>query len=592
MLVRPIRLPLESAEGFRLRAAAANGLRRPKWLKLASEGGAQAASLAAPLRTSRFARFCPLCLSDKPVWLEAWTCAVIPVCLRHAVVLKARCDGCGRPLTWGRARLRHCMCGANLSQQPTQRLSGSTARFTAMLHDEDGVLRSDCPGFGKLTLAEASRLILAVGAPLAWPESRRPMRALRRSSLKDCFRVYSAVARVLEDWPTSFIEYLKDRMRTALRQGRKGPSIAFERLRTALKVGEPRGSLAFVQAQLDEFLAQYWPYGLDRRNRSGQLASAREVGYLPLAAAARFLSMRPVRLLALARRHGVEVRTAGPGPRRGFRYVAAADLEWLQDCAGDEISPKAAAKLLGVSRQRLVRLVRGKRLGGWFSEGTRSVAAVSRCSVDRLVRDVIAHAARRPASDGAMRKFDDAVRLHVPLSETVDFFDALRMGRIRAALAAEDRGLRGLCVSADDLRRERANDGRSVHGLTIRQAAHRLGLKEEVVHGLVRRHLIRSAVGPGRHRRQNLISEIDIQRFKARYVSASQLAREFQTSPRSAVRCLERAGLRPVTGPTVDGSRQYFFARHSCQTLRLECNGSGTKELRNRAQDARPYYSD
>lgn len=80
-----------------------------------------------------------------------------------------------------------------------------------------------------------------------------------------------------------------------------------------------------------------------------------------------------------------------------------------------------------------------------------------------------------------------------------------------------------------------------------------MGLKWEVVANLVARGLLPSDNGA--------IAAADVDRFLAGHVTGGQLARERGTSPRALAAELGRAGVEPVVGPGVDGSRQNIFAR-------------------------------
>ncbi|MDD4886960.1 MAG: hypothetical protein PHO64_08560 [Thiomonas sp.] len=91
--------------------------------------------------------------------------------------------------------------------------------------------------------------------------------------------------------------------------------------------------------------------------------------------------------------------------------------------------------------------------------------------------------------------------------------------------------------------------------LTVDQAARWLGVKQEVCYGLLRLGLLRSqpinALG--------LRVSIDaLEIFCAEYISLVALAKNAQLAPR---RLLPLVSARPVCGPTVDGTRQYFYRR-------------------------------
>lgn len=90
--------------------------------------------------------------------------------------------------------------------------------------------------------------------------------------------------------------------------------------------------------------------------------------------------------------------------------------------------------------------------------------------------------------------------------------------------------------------------------MTIDCATKRLGIKQQVGYDLVRRGLLEaSPAATG-----TLVQPESLQRFTATFISLAELARRFATSPKSM---LQRLDAVPVTGPSIDGCRQYFYRR-------------------------------
>ena len=115
---------------------------------------------------------------------------------------------------------------------------------------------------------------------------------------------------------------------------------------------------------------------------------------------------------------------------------------------------------------------------------------------------------------------------------------------------------------------------RSEHriGLSVDQAARTLGIKQEVAYGLVRSGLLGAINMTGMGYR---VMPEDIDRFRTTYVSLADLSRERRTSPRAL---LPLVAAQAVCGPSVDGQRQYFFARSALLHLKAiehSLKGSG-----------------
>jgi hypothetical protein len=74
--------------------------------------------------------------------------------------------------------------------------------------------------------------------------------------------------------------------------------------------------------------------------------------------------------------------------------------------------------------------------------------------------------------------------------------------------------------------------------------------------------------------------------FARCYAFGRELAKEVGSSPRSLIARLAMAGVSPVSGPSIDGSRQYLFER--TDALRGIIVGEQNR-LRSKADAALPY---
>lgn len=118
---------------------------------------------------------------------------------------------------------------------------------------------------------------------------------------------------------------------------------------------------------------------------------------------------------------------------------------------------------------------------------------------------------------------------------------------VPVGLACLDRGELGAWLHA--ARRK------STPGLSVDEAAQTLGLKQQVAYELVRRGLLPSTHVAGHGHR---VFDEDIQFFRETYVSLAEVSRGQGRSPRAL---LHDMCATPVSGPSVDGTRQYFFRR-------------------------------
>ncbi|MCA1625973.1 MAG: helix-turn-helix domain-containing protein [Acidobacteria bacterium] len=113
------------------------------------------------------------------------------------------------------------------------------------------------------------------------------------------------------------------------------------------------------------------------------------------------------------------------------------------------------------------------------------------------------------------------------------------------------------------LRSQKENDA-----FYIDEAVRLLRVEPQTVYNLVKRGII-NAVKTANGSSELMISRTGIQAFKATYIRSSKVSWRFKISPAEFANTLMSHGIQPITGPTIDGSRQYVFDRSDLRRLNL-----------------------
>lgn len=98
--------------------------------------------------------------------------------------------------------------------------------------------------------------------------------------------------------------------------------------------------------------------------------------------------------------------------------------------------------------------------------------------------------------------------------------------------------------------------------MSISEAAKMLGVKQQVGYALARMGLLRVTTAHGVNHR--VVARAEIDRFRKKFVSLAELADHAGRLPRVA---LKEFDATPVCGPSIDGSRQYFYRRADVREL-------------------------
>lgn len=217
------------------------------------------------------------------------------------------------------------------------------------------------------------------------------------------------------------------------------------------------------------------------------------------------------------------------------------------------------------------------RIRGWSAFGTESVRTLT----ERLEGKVV------PGSKPTVTMAAIAWRVCVPRMQIPDLVSAILDGKlVPSGLSSRARGLRRLLFTeleaARFLYQLKEVPGRT---LNVVEAAERLGVKQEVAYHWVRIGLLPTMTVASESETGRRLTEAVLEAFQREFVTGPEYAWEHRLGRRWAAKHLEMAGVQPVSGPTVDGGRQYVFRRADLEAVNPERVVSGNSKLRRKAAD-------
>lgn len=535
LLVRSSRTADESQAGFALRLAFENGLAKPSWLGTAAGECVTSPGLGR-------ARWCPACLRrPAPLWRAGWSRGPA-LCVEHRCWLEDTCPGCRKQASWRTLRFLSCRCGASLLLPSDNAWSDDVSALLIADVDPSG------QGWSNLPIESRWRVAKLLGALDRHGLFGKPLKRASAASVDVGRQLITAGAALMRGAPSTIIDLL-ERIQSRIEPSSRARLVgeAFPGLLPMLRKRLDRDGrdwlmrhvTSFVQASLEVDAPVVW-----RPRATASVSGAKAVGAS--------LGMRPERVGSLAVALGVSpVGRVTPSGRRMI-VVAPTAVERLRASRADALSVTAAADRFGLSPPRLEVLVQAGHIG---LQG----AGVSAASVAALVARVADRAEPLGDGDAPRLTVTQAMRLLVPTSHTVDFIDALLVGAVAvAATSTRPVGLRDLLVGRDAARAVLGCPRKPEGLLSIPDAAVALGLKQQVTYHLIQRGLLSSSRRRIGRRVARFVSAADVEVFKKNFRPLVSLAAGAGVGSRRAVAWAEAAGLELVSGPAVDGGRQYF----------------------------------
>lgn len=520
LLVRPEKESDECQLGYWHRVAHENGLRETNLL---------AGKLG--IRSAAQLRVCPACLREGSThWQESWTSSFLPICPIHQVWLTDECTACGSQIKFSSSNLQTCKCGEPFGRAADAPVDGEIARA---LH------RGDTP----------HELLIWLGALARFGLTTKPQKraTVRRVSVQRDLAI--AGARIINGWPEAFAELL-----VQLRQ----PPLA---------TGVPqllREAFPNLSRMVRDIASDMWRRRVQDAMRAFVIESARSSNPIstPTEKATELqpsLRMLAQELNVSLRRlsHLIDsmpdghlcIRRAGKGRRK--LVVREEHRQMLKAHLDDSFTIGQAVDLLGIQPRRVAVLV---------ASGTLQAcgANISRSSVQELTCMVLTRYRTSVASEGTV-SLSEAFRKWVRAQDTYEFLAAVCAGELHVHSSEKSPRLGDLNLSVKEVRAWRPTERLNrMDWLTIPQAAIALKLKQEVLYGLVNQGLISTQVRDTGRRNSRSISSTELRRFQEQYEPLVSAARRAGVLPRNAYSWALNGHLQLVSGPSVDGARQYF----------------------------------
>jgi hypothetical protein len=489
-------------------------------------------------------RWCPQCLAESGMHDGRWTLKLVCVCTAHASRLRTTCARCGQAQRWQGLDLTSCACGASLTLGPTEVAAAGLVELTRSLTDGSSPLRL-VRGGQSLSPAAWHRLVRLLGRFTPGFKPRRPGQISHLHQLDVASPLVDGATKLLSDWPRQFetlLHALRGPVPTTLSIEK-----AFAPLYQVLYGDLSGAEFQFLRDAFEGYLRQHWwgmVSGRHRRMRPVEHGGRRLT--VPQAASAAAVPESVMRHMIQADLlPAVAVRsTAG----RAFITLDEADAKRAATAAQHACTLQEASLVLGLPEVRVRQFIDAGLIVPIVSRRTTSAARwlIATSELQRW---------RAPSAHDGVAVRHVLRYWHLTAEEQTALVRALLAGELQPAADTGGREPIGF-VRLDPalIRRWLTKQRSGSPSMTIDCAAKRLGVKQQVGYDLVRRGLLQASPSSS----GDVVCPESLQRFTASFISLAELARRFATSPKAM---LHRLDAVPVTGPAIDGCRQYFYRR-------------------------------
>jgi hypothetical protein len=542
-------------------------------------------------------RLCTACLRDHPIWWAVWDLGLIVACPVHRCLLLNQCPSCKRQVTWERPAVHKCRCGLDFRQVNSEPADPGLVAINAIVFRAAKFTLAETAGvevadFGfpaelfHLELGALLRFIPFVGAINDGSILRRKQLQFRATDLAGAVAICRGAVELLRDWPRPLQEVLRRMIPQSANPSTLNFSDIFGNFYRHLFRVLPRREFGFLRDAFEEFVIKDWKGFIRGQHRYFSAAVRRNSHWVTANEAETIARISGARIWDLARNGQIDaiflnVRQGGTRTECWIRRESLA--RWVAtrdaDLAPYMTRPEAQAAL-GLKN---------------FTLSTVAAAGAIRYVIG-LERNFPARCFFFLRED--VMKIKQAFEKHpVPVTEYSKpcEFIALRhamknyLGRdsgLSAAIYAvvdgslvptgrtnRFRGITGYLFRSEDLRKYRPVPEVKAHPevfLNFREAATVLGIKSNIVRGLVAQGLLGVAAGY-RNGFAKLVPEKEVQHFAEVYVSTSALATRLGLNSGFLARHLNESGtpLLAIPNPDAGRGRAYFLRKDVAAQIQL-----------------------
>ena len=503
-------------------------------------------------------RWCPACIGSESWMRPVWRLKAATICVIHQAHLLQSCPKCDSYPDLQSILNGVCACGYKFSQSMSQATRAEIHISRVLEYSLTGPVALDLGETEvELNTLQVVRLICYAGQLSKGPALHRPGKIRDLESIKVASSLVAGTASLLANWPSAFWHCLERFVKAAPDDAsiRRvfGPlyHVLYQDLR------DP--AFQFLRGAFELFLLEHWRGELCGRHRLFSDETISRHRHQGLARVARSAGLGSKRLRRMVHQDRFPANTFNPSSTKHLITIDKEVLARLLPDPNDYLDLRATSRLLGLKRTRLRQLV---ARGVLLADAKPDFRISNRWHFRRTEIEAYLTDIRQRAIEilhGETLTLAHALRYwRIESTEFGELMQALKLGEVSFSMPHQYR-LCELTFPADELRVWLAKArGATVSWISVSKASELLFLKEEVVYELISKNLLVAEVVTKNGHAMRRVSLLSLQNFKATYVSASALAQRHAMSVSSILKKITTA---PITGPKVDGGRQYFFKR-------------------------------
>lgn len=524
----------------------------------------------------KVAKVCPSCLHDSPYCRKVWNLSFATVCPIHSCLLIDECPKCGSTINWLRSKVCECKkCGFDWRDFVPEHLPSHEVALCqhlynlCSLHTSSNLithhLGTDNPIL-KLGLNSLITLLCFIaGQFISISDSTgKFVGTIRKNDELHALLIKAYL--VFKDFPNELYNFFAwKRTVNSAHERDTGVAREFGSFYKKLYEDFSRETFPFLHVAFETYLAEHWDGGYFNA-KLGRIRERKvDKVFVSGVEAAKLLGVREEWIVKFIEQNKLEGTLRKMGERR-LILVKKASLTLFKEKMSSAISLEKAAQILAVGEKTVLDLikyscfqvVRGPEIDGhaqWLVDAKSIVDLLAQ--LDSQVKLVTAQSTSRILFPTALRKLTG-------LGYTTGRLVRLILdGGVHPCSKDSELGLNRYVFLEKDIEQliQQSVNASKENFITVVDVAKMLGVKQGVAAFWMDKGLIACEREVGKKRCKRKVPRRSINLFKETFISAVDISKLMNTSPKHSVEILMSQNVMPATGPRVDGGRQYLFRR-------------------------------
>jgi hypothetical protein len=503
-------------------------------------------------------KHCPKCLDEQVYWKYVWGLKLYNVCVEHSVQLVDTCHHCGMRLCFGAFTTFRCsLCHRDIRKNNSSTLASTSDVWFSKLLENRALSK---PALNDSVLCNLSiwnlhELFLNIGFIASNLKGRNCRHVFLSSDLS---KISHSAGEIAFGWPCSFYEYL-DICQNSVSGDKWHPKVCYQKIYHIVFRKLKREAYDFLRDEFENYLLSNWRGPLTSRSTTFSRETIQSHRWKPIKTVAYSIGLPPSKLKLFLEKGLISSSSIQHDCGKISTVVDVKEARTFVENFNKSPNLKEAARQLGLSERRVRSLVIAGYLVGYNSRNGNPTPWIVDC--ESFIKKF--------SPSDVLKVSDQYLSVRKVLTfylktekQFLDFVGALIKGEIRLFRSDADLSFSDYRLLIDDYRswKQRwVTDHQATTSLSAQEAASVLGVKDQVVYGLINNGLLAHVVETNRRR----ILPTTLKRFRERYVFNREIARQFLKSPKLVASRLIENEFRPVAGPHEENSvcRHYLWRR-------------------------------